>query len=340
MHQNVLISCGGKWVGLVIQMREAMRKVPALCNGCLLVADREALSPAGCFADGQIKVPSITAPEYVEQLLDICERYSVRVLIPHVEIDVERLAPHIADFASIGTTLVGPTRELAELCQDKLAFGAFAEAEGLHHPRTLSAAELERATFPLFAKRQRGFGAIDARIVHEPEDARKALLTYPDLIFQEVIDAPELSIDAYIARDGCCVARIPRVRDQILGGESMRGHTIEPSANTRLADRTIAALSRRGLRGPLLLQVFATAEPTLLEVNPRIGSGTILGNRATNGNLFRMLLDEASGGVADGDPDDYLANLNLYRFYGDVFFDESRDVRILPYGSDVGVAAD
>ena len=49
---NVLIPCGGRWVGLVLRMKRAMAEVPSLRTGRLLVADRNASNPAGFFADG------------------------------------------------------------------------------------------------------------------------------------------------------------------------------------------------------------------------------------------------------------------------------------------------
>jgi len=80
-------------------------------------------------------------------------------------------------------------------------------------------------------------------------------------------------------------------------------------------------LARRGLRGPLNVQVFASQPPLVIEVNTRLGSASVLSNVATGGRFFAAVLAEACGLPVDGDPDDYREGLSLYRFLGDVFHD-------------------
>src|SRR5688500_8869256 len=65
--RNVLLTCGGHWVGLALQLKEAMGQVPALRDGRLLVADRARIVPAGCYADRAVQVPDISDPSYVDR---------------------------------------------------------------------------------------------------------------------------------------------------------------------------------------------------------------------------------------------------------------------------------
>lgn len=97
--RNVLVTFGSGWVGLVGQLKQAMRTVPALRDGQLLVADRAALTPAGCFADAAVRVPEVASPAYVDHVLDLCRTRAVRVLVPHLDLDLDRLAPHLGRFA-------------------------------------------------------------------------------------------------------------------------------------------------------------------------------------------------------------------------------------------------
>lgn len=326
----MLFTCGGKWAGLVLQLREAMRRVPALSGGKLLVADCAALTPGGCFADGVVKVPPAGDPSFVGCLLNACASRNVRVVVPHTSLDMGYLAPEVGRFAEHGISLVCTSPELLELCYDKERFAGFADTEGLAQPRSCAAEEFEVARYPLFAKRRRGYGSLGSGIVRSPADARAALAHDPELIFQEFVDAPEATVDAYIAADGRCPFRVPRIRDKIADGEAMRSHTFRQAAFNELVDRTIAALARRGLRGPLNVQAFVGERPLLIEVNPRLGSGSVLGNAATGGRYFEALLREACGETAGGDPDDYRAGLFLYRYLGDMFHDGSGVVSLIP----------
>lgn len=327
---NVLIPCGGRWVGLIVQMKEALRAVDALRRGRLIVADRDAFNPAGFFADGSCVVPEASHPLYVERLLELCRRQEIRVLVPHLDLDLDALVPHLERFAALGVAVVCPQPELVELCRDKRRFETFAAQEGLPFPRSYSREELHPERFPLFAKRSCGSASEGAGVCRSLAEAQTLLARWPDLIFQDLCEDVEVSVDAFISVRGCCTVRVPRLRQRVIGGEAVQSRTFRDPALHALADQTIAALAKKGYRGPLNVQMFAGAIPTLIEVNARLGSACVLSNRATQGRFFRSVLEEACGGVAEGDPDDYREGLHLTRYWGEVYHDETAAVSFSP----------
>ncbi len=324
--RNVLLTCGGKWVGMVLRLRKAMENVPPLVGGKLVVADKAAITPAGTFADDAEVVPSIDDPRYVEALLDLCQRGSIRVLVPIVDVDLVRLAPHAARFSAIGTTVVAPSAPLVDLCFDKDEFHRFSVSNELNPPRRYQTDELGLADYPLFYKRVQGFGSVGSGSCETEGDARRALADFPDLIFQERVEAAEVSVDAFVSQEGRCAIRVQRVRDKVVGGESWQSHTINDSQVRNLAQRTIVALVEHGFSGPLNLQVFKTDPPKLVEVNPRLGSASVFSDFASGGRLFASVLRAACALSVDGDPDDYSVGLHLYRYLGDLYHDGSRVV--------------
>src|ERR1043165_7469913 len=315
---NVLLTCGGHWVGIVLQLKQAMRSVPALRAGALHVADRARITPAGCYADAAFRVPDVADPLYVDRLLAICTEHRIRVVVPHLDIDLDRLVPFLDRFADIGTTVVCPSADMVNLCRDKLGFDAFARSEDLPCPRSYPADSLRADFFPLFAKRRRSSASVGACHCPTLDAARSALERYPDLIFQEVLRGEEVTVDAFVSQRGDCTIRVPRVRDKVVGGEAMQSHTIRSAPLTGVADRTIAALARRGFRGPLNLQFFLGETVTLVEVNARLGSASVLANVATRGRYYSSVLLEACGGVSEGDLDDYEEGVSLYRYWGEM----------------------
>jgi carbamoyl-phosphate synthase large subunit len=324
MNGSVLVTCGGKWVGMVLDLRRAMKAIPQLADGKLIVADREAMTPAGSFADGAELVPPIEDEGYVDAILQICERRGVRVLVPIIDLDVVRLAPHSSRFESIGTAVVAPTTTLAQLCLDKDRFQRFAAVHGLAMPRRFGADELSEAPYPLFYKRPTGFGSLGSGICETPREARDALAASPGLIFEEYVTAPEVSVDAFVSRSGRCIVRVQRERDKVVGGESWRSHTIYDPAVADLSQRTMDALVEEGFQGPLNIQVFRTDPPRLIEVNARLGSASVLSNFASADRLFETVLEEACGRTRDGDPDDYIVGVHLYRYLGDLYHDGTK----------------
>ena len=330
-RMNVLVTCGGRWAGVVSQLRTAMRQVEALQDGQLFVASYDAFTPAGYFANGHLMVPPIRDAAYIDRLIDVCHTHAIRVLVPLVDVDLERLAPAVDRFREAGTTVICPPTDLMELGLDKLRFARFAEANGLNHPKTCLPSEISELTLPIFYKKRRGHGSIGCGTCASAEAAQAEAARVPDLIFQECIkDATEVTVDAYISRTGRCTVCVPRVRDTIVGGESYITHTIRDPGISGLALRTISALAREGLRGPLNVQMFHTQPAMLLEVNTRLGSASVLGNVATRGRLLASVLSEAVGGTSEGDPEDYLVDLQLSRYLGDIFHQGAEVVAAIP----------
>ena len=276
------------------------------------------------------QVPFIKDPAYVERLLDVCRRHDVRIVIPLIDLDLERLAPHIEEFADIGTTVLCASPDIVDLCFDKARFAAFCRANDLEQAPYYALDDLPTATFPVFYKRRRGFGSIGSGVCQSIVDARRLHEHAPDTLFQRLVNAPELSVDAYISLRSQCIVCVPRTRDKVVAGESYKSRTVPSGSVSELARRAIDALARAGLRGPLNLQIFATSPPSLIEVNARLGSAAVLSNMAVGGRLLDAVLTEACGNVAHGDPDEYIAGMSLTRFLGDVFHNGPDVVGLFP----------
>ncbi len=328
---NVLITCGGKWVGMVLQLKRAMLKVDQLQNGQIIVADKAETTPAGCFADKSVVVPEINNPNYISKLLEVCDEEGIKVLIPLIDLDLEKLAPNICKFEQIGTRVISPPEELVNLCLDKILFEQFLISANIAYPKTYLPENLRDATFPLFYKKKKGFGSIGTGIASSVSEAYKALEKDDSIIFQEYISDPEVSVDAYISNSGKCTVCVQRIRQKVVGGEAYISRTCKNVNIQQMSYQTINALAQRGLRGPLNVQLFMSDKPKLIEVNTRLGSASVLSNVASGERLFYDILNEACGGLSNGNPNDYIENLSLYRFLGDVFHLDSNIIEIFPY---------
>lgn len=332
VKRNVLVSCGGKWVGMVLKLKQAMERVSILAEGSLIVADHASVTPAGSFADGAAVVPAIADPGYVDALIELCERQSIRVVVPIIDLDVTRLAPHAGRFGSIGATVVVPSPELVRLCFDKHEFQEFATSHGLNPPHRYSIGELSDAEYPLFYKRVEGFGSVGSGLCATPDEALTALASRNDLLFQEHVDAPEVSVDAFVSTSGRCTVMVQRVRDKVIGGEATQSHTINDAGVGDLARRSVEALVGRGFHGPLNIQIFATTPPKIIEINTRLGSASVFSDFVSGGRLFEGVLAEACGLTTTGDPDEYELGVHLYRYLGDLYHDGVRVLGRVPGG--------
>lgn len=319
---SVLVTCGGKWVGLVGALKAAAGEVWGV-ESRVAVADREQITPAGYFADESWQVPAIGEDSYVDSLLTLCRQHRYTALVPLVDTDLARLVPFAPDFERIGTRLVAPKAEIAEVCLDKVEFAALCGSSEIPHPKVALPADFSEPQYPLIAKPRRGFGSIGLRHVANSKEAEALHRKDPAIMFQERFVAEEFSVDGYINRNGECIVLVPRLRCKVVGGEAQRSVTTEPDDVWQIARRMCDVLARHGYQGPVNIQVFGGDAPAVLEVNPRLGSASVLSNAATGGRFFRALLGEAHGEVATGSPEDYAVGLRLYRFTGDVFYRDS-----------------
>lgn len=331
-RSNVLVTCGGKWAGTICQLRRSMKLVPELSLGSIYVADREAATPAGHFADGSHVVPPIASPDYIHELLRVCNERHIRVIVPLIDVDLVRLTEYAGAFAAEGIAVVSSGRELTALCMDKLAFGQLLIRHGIPTPTVLSAADLHSDSFPVFVKPRSGFGSIGAGPIRSRHELADALAADPTLIVQELADGAEYTVDAFVNRHGQCTVRVPRLREKVVGGEAVRARTVRDPVILDVADRVIDVLARAGYRGPLNVQLMSGRRTWVIEVNARIASASVLANMATGGRYYAAVLAGATGGDGDGDKDEYLEDLRLYRFYGELYMSGSEIVESIPAG--------
>lgn len=328
-ENNILVTCGGKWVGHILQLRQAMDRVPEFRSGKIFVADREPITPAGAFADGSFQVPPVADPAYPAELLRLCKDFAIRLIVPLIDIDVLALAPRRETFLGEGVTIVCPPPDVAELCFDKRAFHNWAETNGIPVPAVVPLRGLQTAAYPLFAKPARGFGSIGARVCYSPEEAQRAL-EKPGMLLEECLQGPEFSADAYINRAGRSIIRVIRLREKVVGGEAYRSRTVCDADVAAVTDLVLARLAELGHRGPVNVQVIKSQRPAVIDVNPRLGSAVLLSNQATGGRIFEAILQEALGRTAAGNPDDYLEGLQLWRFLGELFFLDYQVTAVYP----------
>jgi carbamoyl-phosphate synthase large subunit len=313
---------------MVCQIRNTLPLVPELSGGRVYIADSDLVTPAGHYADGAFRVPRIHDPNYISRLLELCRAENIRVILPLIDIDMLRLAPHLDAFREIGTTLVCPPEEIVELCFDKNRFDAFAASKGIRVPRTFFEADLQSAPYPLFFKPRAGFGSRDTGVAKRVAEALQALERNPDLLFQECLTGTEISVDGFVSTSGGILHAVQRVRDKIIGGEAVRTHTIKLESIRQASVRVFAALAELGFHGPANIQFFESSDPVLFDVNPRLGlGGSTLSNVATKGRYFESILREACDGVASASPDDYEEGLGLYKFLGELFHETKGEVR-------------
>ena len=267
---NILLTAGSRRVPLVQAFRSALKSVGAI--GSVIVTDVNPLSPAVHVADRSYRVPLATDPDYVNELLAICEAEHVRLAIPTIDDELPVFAEAREAFRSIGVITACSPVDTATLCNDKYATCRHLIAAGVPAAQSYLPAQLtDGMALPLFIKPRVGRGAIGAFPVRTADELDFFLHYVEAPIVQEYLSGPEYTIDVLCDFEGRPLSIVPRERVVIRAGVIDRGRTVNDPRLIALAEAACRAIR---FVGPINIQARMRGEqPVIFEINPRFSGG-------------------------------------------------------------------
>lgn len=189
---NVLVTGvggGGNGEQLVKSLRLA--SLPLRVIGTDLSADIASQSGS----DVCLALPRANSADYVEKLLDVCNRERVDVLLPGSEPELRVIAAHAEEIRQHVKLLAVNDEKLISICSDKFATNRFLEANGFVSPRSWLIAGLDDLAevegFPLIAKPVTGGGSQNVYLIQNQDELHLIsgfLLRYFDsILLQEYV---------------------------------------------------------------------------------------------------------------------------------------------------------
>lgn len=333
---TVLISSAGRRVELVRIFRQAVTDLTP--GGRVLATDSSWYAGALHDADEGIIVPRFTDPDYVPQLLDLCERHAVDVIVPTTDREWSVWSEANHQFAAIGTTVTVSAPEVLAIASDKQRTHDWLAANGFPSVRqTRPAAALSDPRlwpFPLMAKPRFGSASEGVSLVRNTAEleflvardkvgARLSDGRAGDMVVQTVATGDEYTIDVFVDRSGQCLCAVPRRRLEVRGGEVSKAVTVRSAELIDLAFGMAKALP--GPYGVLNFQVFAdeaTGDMAVIEINPRFGGGFPLSHRA-GADYARWLLEDVRDLPSTATADGWRDGVVMLRYDAAVFVDQS-----------------
>jgi carbamoyl-phosphate synthase large subunit len=288
---NVLITAASRRVPLVQAFKQALAALGV--PGRVVVTDVNPLSPAVQVADRAYRVPLAHDPEYLSELLKICEAEHIRLTVPTIDDEVELFGGARQTFADLGVLAACSPQETAATCNDKYATWRTLAGHGISAARTYLPDQLpEQPRFPLFMKPRVGRGAVGAHLIRNRREL-DFFLTYIDQpVIQEYLDSPEYTIDVLCDMRGRPVQIVPRERVVIRAGVIDRGRTVKWPALIELAEQTCEAIP---FAGALNIQCrLREGWPAIFEINPRFSGGIPL-TIAAGADFPKLLIKMAMG---------------------------------------------
>jgi carbamoyl-phosphate synthase large subunit len=312
---NVLITAASRRGPLVQAFQAALRDLGI--PGAVVATDVSAYSPAVHVADRAYRVPLASDPDYIEEILGLCESEGISLFVPTIDDELPVCGAAIESFLLRGVFPACSSLTTALVCNDKYATCARLRRHGIPAAVTWLPGELPPVPrFPLFIKPRGGRGAVGAYTVRDARELAFFLEYVERPILQEYLDGPEYTIDVLCDPAGTPLSIVPRERVVIRSGVIDRGRTVKSDELIRLAERVCAAIP---FVGPLNVQCRMHAGvPAIFEINPRFSGGIPL-TIAAGADFPRMLVSMARGVSVPPRIGDFRGDLWISKFESAVF---------------------
>lgn len=269
-------------VGRRVELIQAFRDAASALNTTVKIygADMSGTAPGLAYCDHFTRVCAMRDADYIPQLLDICKKNHINLLIPTIDTDLQVLADHKATFREVGCMVLVSSPEMIRICRDKNYTSRFFVDCGLHAPIPTNDYTKYDGGYPAFIKPKDGSSSIDAyRVDNEAELAFHAA-QIREYVIQPYISGTEYTVDVFCDFEGNAVSIVPRERIAVRAGEVLKTRICMDETITKEVEKLI---DRFKPCGPLTVQLIRDKNSGLdyyIEINPRYGGGAPLSMKA------------------------------------------------------------
>ena len=246
----------------------------------IIATDMSKYAPAIYEADKFYLVPPITAPDYIDSLLEICKKENISGIVSLMDDDLSLLAQNSERFKEIGTVIIGSSYELCERSINKWDMFCWLVEHGYKTAKSyidinlfLKDLEENKISFPVFVKPTCGGGSNSISKISGMEELLSVWeCAEEELMIQEFMNGPEYGIDAYIDMINREVVSV-FIKEKLTmrSGETHKSVSFKDDKLFALIEKFI---TESGYLGQIDIDVFkVNGEYYISEVNPRFGGG-------------------------------------------------------------------
>ena len=251
-------------------------------KGNVIATDMSPIAPAIYEADKYYIVPRMTAPGYIDVILDICKKENIDGVLSLIDPELSLLAKHVEDFKKVGTTVIGSNYNVCEMSLDKICMYEFCKQNGFNAAKSWNnlddfkkAYEAKEIDFPVFVKPQFGSASIGISKVNNMETVELLFANSKSdehLMIQEFLNGQEIGADVYIDMiSGEVVSIFTKKKILMRSGETDKSVSFK---DDKLFELVKDFVNKAGYRGQIDIDIFdVDGEYYISEVNPRFGGG-------------------------------------------------------------------
>lgn len=238
-------------------------------------ADCSELAPTLYISDGYFKVPRIDSPNYIDTIIDICNKNNISAVMSLIDPELSLLAKNEELLKENNITPIVSSYKIVETCFNKLDFYSFCKKNSVPTVETFNydvtiLDKLEK--YPYFAKPKFGSASLNMHKIECYSDF-KTIVDENNYIIQEFIEGKEFGVDVYVDfLSGNIVEMFVKEKIKMRAGETDKSISIY---SKEIEELVMKLLNIMDLRGPIDIDIFQTKEGKYMisEVNPRFGGG-------------------------------------------------------------------
>src|SRR5687768_757331 len=145
---NILITSAGQRVSLVRAFQKELKTLYP--NGKVFTTDMQPQLSAACnISDKYFQVKRVTDPNYIDELITLCEDNEVKMVVPTIDTELLVLAQNKERFKKEGIHVIISATPFVDKCRDKRKINGFFIENGIDIPKPV---DKHNPSFPLFIK--------------------------------------------------------------------------------------------------------------------------------------------------------------------------------------------
>lgn len=281
---NVLVTSISKKIPLLENLKKSVQKINSKIK--VIGADLDENCIGKYFVDKFWKMPRISELK-PETLIQFCHENNISLIIPSRDGELEFFSKNKRLLEKNNISVMVSDQESVRICIDKLAFSNLtSEISAIPAFENVNDCSNNRVV----VKERFGAGSLSIGINLDHARAIEHAKNLENPIFQPYITGDEISIDAYINKQGKVHGLVMRKRDLIVNGESQITTTFHDKI---LEEKFVRIIERLKLYGHVVLQAFIdkNSEVYVIECNSRFGGASTLSIHAGLDSFYWAYLE-------------------------------------------------
>jgi len=257
----------------------------------IVSSDTNPISAGFFMSDAYELLPEVESKSYLSRLFEIITKHKISILMPSSGYDIYHYSKNKNKLLKLGAFPIVSDENTMEICRDKMETYYHLSKKFDLPATTLDSKNISR--FPIIAKPRYGKGSKGITKIDNSMDLKCALSKQNELIFQEYLPGTEYTIDVLSDLNGAPIIAVPRIRVQTKAGISTVGKIV---IDEKISETCKLIAKYLKIKGPCCIQMKESSKGILklVEVNPRLGGGTIF-TALAGANFPAMILDMVMG---------------------------------------------